>query len=342
MLNTSEIAQRIDSPQRVGSDDLAALKELSEKYPYTPLFSILYLKGLRKTRNIDFDEELKKHSYRIGDRVQLYELIQMNELEQENQPDQSSYAEEEVTSNAHAEEEIARKETTIEVEEEVPASEDGVLTQANNEMDAEDVSHEIAIDKDEHDIAALNDTEETAINDIPEDAVDENILHHAVVANYTLEELTEEESLALNRRIVEKEQEVANEENEDSNELDEFDSTRTFTSWLSADSNHEETINEDKEAINAVVNDFADFDPSEGLFGEVDKPKQEFFSPTKKAKESLDEGHLPVSETLAKIYVAQGNYPKAIEAYSQLSLKYPEKKIFFANLIKDLQKKINS
>ena len=68
----------------------------------------------------------------------------------------------------------------------------------------------------------------------------------------------------------------------------------------------------------------------------------EFFSPSKKAKESLDDSAVPVSETLAKIYALQGNYPKAIEAYEQLSLINPEKKIFFADQIKELKKKIHS
>ena len=46
----------------------------------------------------------------------------------------------------------------------------------------------------------------------------------------------------------------------------------------------------------------------------MSKPKQEFFSPTKKAKESLEENGDLITETLAKIYVLQKKYSKAIEA----------------------------
>jgi predicted Zn-dependent protease len=44
-----------------------------------------------------------------------------------------------------------------------------------------------------------------------------------------------------------------------------------------------------------------------------------------------------VTETLAKVYVKQGNLPKAIEAYHKLALKYPEKSAFFAALAKELE-----
>ena len=60
------------------------------------------------------------------------------------------------------------------------------------------------------------------------------------------------------------------------------------------------------------------------------------------AKESIDENKMPVSETLAKIFALQGNYPKSIYVYEQLILIFPEKKSFFATQIKNLKKKLNS
>jgi hypothetical protein len=41
-----------------------------------------------------------------------------------------------------------------------------------------------------------------------------------------------------------------------------------------------------------------------------------------------------MTETLARIYVEQKNYDKAIQSYKILSLKYPEKSGFFADQIK--------
>lgn len=53
-------------------------------------------------------------------------------------------------------------------------------------------------------------------------------------------------------------------------------------------------------------------------------------------KSSQEPTHL-MTETLARIYLEQKKYKKAIQAYEILILKYPEKSIFFANRIKDIK-----
>lgn len=48
-----------------------------------------------------------------------------------------------------------------------------------------------------------------------------------------------------------------------------------------------------------------------------------------------------MTETLARIYVKQGYYQKAIKAFQKLSLKYPEKSTYFAGQIEEVSKLLN-
>ena len=66
--------------------------------------------------------------------------------------------------------------------------------------------------------------------------------------------------------------------------------------------------------------------------------------PIKKAAESsfkleLSSENSPylMTETLARVYLEQNKYDKAIQAYEILILKYPEKSSFFANRISDIK-----
>lgn len=67
------------------------------------------------------------------------------------------------------------------------------------------------------------------------------------------------------------------------------------------------------------------------------RPKAEFFSAEKMAQKSLKHDETLVSETLAKIYLRQGNLPKAQKAYEMLIVKHPEKYHIFAPLLEKIK-----
>jgi uncharacterized phage-like protein YoqJ len=50
----------------------------------------------------------------------------------------------------------------------------------------------------------------------------------------------------------------------------------------------------------------------------------------------------PLSDTLARIYEAQGQFLMALAVYEKLNLKFPEKSIYFANRMEAIQQKLKS
>lgn len=73
----------------------------------------------------------------------------------------------------------------------------------------------------------------------------------------------------------------------------------------------------------------------------IAKPKKtEFFNPINKARESAEEDLSLTTETLAKIYLQQGNSSKALKAYEHLSLKFPEKSAYFASQIEKIKEQL--
>jgi len=83
-----------------------------------------------------------------------------------------------------------------------------------------------------------------------------------------------------------------------------------------------------------IIDTFIKNDP------QIKAPKPDQINNENKAKRSSEDNYDLVSETLAQIYIEQMLYHKAIDTYQKLSLKFPEKSRYFADLIQSLEKKI--
>jgi tetratricopeptide (TPR) repeat protein len=79
-----------------------------------------------------------------------------------------------------------------------------------------------------------------------------------------------------------------------------------------------------------IIDKFIEANPKIAPVKENDK------TPVNIGKNSDEPTHL-MTETLAKVYLEQKKYAKAIQAYEILILKYPEKSSFFADRIQDIK-----
>jgi hypothetical protein len=120
-------------------------------------------------------------------------------------------------------------------------------------------------------------------------------------------------------------------------------SNLSFGDWLHFIKDHtvpqaeaitkEQKVEAEKPDPNELINKFIAAEPR------IVPQKAEFFSPANASRKSMMDDEEIVSETLAKVYAAQGNIPKAIRIYEKLSLLNPEKSTYFAAQIEFLKQK---
>ncbi len=108
-----------------------------------------------------------------------------------------------------------------------------------------------------------------------------------------------------------------------------------------------ETEEEKKEHVQAempqligqdLIDTFIENDRGKIVLNENPTLRPEIEETTATEEKDSEEGYF--TETLARIYIKQGRYSKALEIISRLSLQYPKKNAYFADQIRFLQKLI--
>lgn len=326
-MNREELYYFAAHPEELSTEHLSSIENLIQRYPYFQSAHLLYLYLLKKTGHLRFNKQLRISASYITDRSVLFELLESIKSEMDFSPvppekkdiltirpdrrilDQNVEKEaERILQQLNAETGIERK--------------PGTSVQETQNIDAES----------EAEVKVPRQKKATKKPELPK------LKREIEQSERNREKLLRK--LALDRQsFPDYFDESKDEENPD--EL-----SRYFEAYLLdtvPESKDEE--NKDSKVQNARASGKEPLDLIDRFIANQPKisriNKDTAAPPSYKESDSdLDSGF--ITETLAKIYLKQKHYEKAIHAYKNLSLKYPEKNIYFADRIREIEKLKNT
>ena len=305
ILNTQNYTLLLADPQQITKQTLSDLVEVIDAYPYFQSARALWLKGLKNQESFRYNDALKLTAAHTTNRDILFEFITSDSFEQ----DQISL---QILSN------------------------DQAIGQYDIEI-GEDLSQTIDTEQKQEYKEALENAE----------AVLHPNLFEKKIADV-------EKMIAVSQEFSGKEDSLdADQKQAASRELGidtplEFSKKdrHSFSQWLQLTSAtpivREET--QQPQPQKATKEKEHKYDLIEKFINE--KPKIKTLKNNTQQQNTPQEDSKPsnslMTETLAKVYLQQKNYKKAIQAYKILILKNPEKSGFFADQIRAVEKLINT
>lgn len=370
----------VKNPALIKADDAPFLEELLKEFPYFQTAHLLAARCYKVSDSIHLQKQIKAAATHIIDRKVLYNLIEnFQSIENTKEIEKIDLTKtERISSNIIKEIEVNEINATNDVAqnayitndsneiiEEVKLIQDLPLEESMKPVEVDNLKKELNLDN------AVNENQQNS--EIQQEIVEQNIESHkekieiaiieaeipleneiklAIAETRYLQEfeqkLVENVKIASETEVISQINEVVSSQEKEKiiqveeKEPENLAQTTNFVGWLKnleknkndeSKSAKQKPLNEGEKLIDAFI---------EKPIQRAKPIKQEFFSPVNMAKQSVSDNDFFVTETLAKIYIKQGNLTKAIKVYQNLSLKNPEKNNIFAAQIKILKEQLHN
>ena len=310
-MNAQQYSQWLNNPYDLTTEHNTALKEIVDKYPYLQSARALYLKTLHQQRSLLYNNELKKTAAYTTDRDVLFEYIISEDF-------------------------ITYQSTSLN---DIKVVDEGYISSKPTEPTLDETIEKRVLDT----LAYIE-------NQDKETQLIQKIEHISQAKSASNSAKNNEQN---KKEIVENVTESLEETLEVGNPLEFSENDRfSFNEWLtltktqtierpdnipSADKQEQLSENFEKNSISTkekkmeIIDKFIQTNPKI-------TPNKSFATPSLNLEKMDENEPYYMTETLARIYLEQKKYQKAIQAYEILILKYPEKSSLFANRITDIKK----
>jgi len=310
----------LQNPQQITDEQTSELRDLSIQYPYFQSARALYLKGLKNNDSYKYNQELKTTAAYTTDRSILFDFI-TSEVFNQNKISQvikqNSEHLKEITVNDLDDISVNKSVTIDDALKQHIKNTEGVLDPNlfEQKINPDDVAHFLSL-QDTTPKQVIIDIDTKHIEESPEE-----ILQIGKPLEFAKEEthsFTEWLKITSFKPIQRDDEDVANNLSDTSTAL----SARAIIVKDLLEENKSTSVNKNFDLIDKFLENNPKIVPAK----ELNKTNTD-------TSEKIPHDGL-MTETLARIYLEQNNYGKAIQSYKILSLKYPEKSGFFADQIK--------
>ncbi|MCF8373049.1 MAG: hypothetical protein K9H64_15625 [Bacteroidales bacterium] len=326
----------LENPALLNDNSLKVMEDIITEYPYFQTAHLLYLKNLHDIGHLKFNKQLRISSSFVGNRKILYSFLHPHS---ENSEEEANLEQgQEFSSNVETDKpsviEKAFKKASV-------LSSDQKLFEGISSEDKAITGKTEKTEKDQHGIREwLGHELLKKLDEEPQHILDLSEPQETIQKKKNLLESTSE-TIELND-VHAPDKEIP----DPVNRIDKIAREKhSFDDWIKLLSqpgskvmvqqkSEEEKKNESPPTRNdqqALIDNFIKADPRIAPPLHSEKQQKDI------SESSIEDSDDFITDTLAKIYINQKHYNKALLAYEKLSLKYPEKSIYFAHQIEKIK-----